>query len=75
MSGSAGKYISMDNGPTATMSPSIIIHKTGKSAERTRLEGLGGVGELGDDWFKAGINQTTFLEKNKGLTQVIFEKR
>ena len=45
--GNAGKYISIDNGPTATISPSIIIHATGKSAERTRSAALGLLGREG----------------------------
>jgi hypothetical protein len=41
IAGSAGKYISIDNGPIATISPSIIIQATGSSDERTRSAAIG----------------------------------
>lgn len=56
--GNAGRYISMDNGPTATISPSIIIHATGRSAERTRSEAI----ELfGREGFEADIVRPFYI--------------
>ena len=57
--GNAGRYISIDNGPTATISPSIIIHATGKSAERTRSEAMG---RLGREDFGADIFRPFYIE-------------